>query len=98
MWHAGERKVARRVCVGKPEGKRKWEDLGVYGRRIQILIFKEEYGGVDWTDLAWDREIWQTLVNKTVNLRFLSYAGNFLSSRGTISSSRTLFHGVSYCY
>ena len=36
--------------------------------------------GMDWTDLAHDRDMWQALVNAVMNHRVLSNAGNFLTS------------------
>jgi hypothetical protein len=51
----GERRYAYRFVVGNPEGK-KLEDIGVYGNVILESILKEWDGGVDWIDLAQDRE------------------------------------------
>ena len=59
-----------RVLVGKPEGKRqygrpgcRWED--------NIKMDLQEVGcvGMDWIDLAQDRERWRALVNFVMNLR-----------------------------
>jgi len=60
------------VLVGKPEGKRslarprhRWED--------NIKMDLQEVGwvlGMDWTDLAQDRDRWRTLVNAIIYLRF----------------------------
>ena len=44
--------------------------------------------GVDWIDLAQDRDKWQAVVNTVKNLQVTSNAGNFLTSRGTVSFSR----------
>jgi len=59
-----------RVLVGKSEGKRlpgrprhSWED------NIEIDIQEVEYGGMDWIELAQDRDRWQALVNAVINLR-----------------------------
>jgi hypothetical protein len=59
-----------RILVGKPEGKkplgrprRRWEDdTGVDLRNIG-------WGGMDWIDLAQDRDQWRALVNSAINLR-----------------------------
>jgi len=41
---------------------------------------------MDWTDLAVDSNMCQTLVNAKMNLQIPETAGNFLTSRGTVSS------------
>jgi hypothetical protein len=66
----GERRGIYRVLVGKPEGKRllgkprlRWED------DIKMDFQKVGYGGMDWIDLARDRDRWWTVVNSAMNLR-----------------------------
>jgi hypothetical protein len=56
--------------VGKPEGKRphgrpsrRWED------NIKIDLREIGWGGVDWIDLAYDRDQWRALVNAVMSLR-----------------------------
>jgi len=58
-----------RILVGKPERKRplerprrKWED------NIKMDIQEVGCGGMDWIELAQDRDRWQVLVNVVMNL------------------------------
>jgi hypothetical protein len=55
-------------------------DPGVDGRIILNWIFNKWDGGMDWIELAQDRDRWRTLVNVVMNLRVPSSAGNFLTS------------------
>ena len=66
----GERRGAYRVLVGKPEGKRslgrprrRWED------NIKMDLHEVEFGGMDWIELAQDRDRWRAFVNAVMNLR-----------------------------
>jgi len=59
-----------RVLMGKPERKRplgrprhRWED------NIKINLQEVGCGGMDWTDLAHDKDRWRALVNAVMNLR-----------------------------
>jgi hypothetical protein len=62
--------VARTILVGKPERKR---PLGRPTRRWAINIKMDlreiGWGGMDWIDLAQDRDQWRDLVNTVMNLR-----------------------------
>jgi hypothetical protein len=66
----GEKRNAYRILVGKPEGKR---PLGRLRRRcvdnIETDLREIGWGGMDWIDLAQDREQWRALVNIVKNLR-----------------------------
>jgi hypothetical protein len=56
--------------VGKPEGKRR---LGKPRRRwvdnIKVDLREIGWEGVDWIELAWDRDQWRAFVNTVMNLR-----------------------------
>jgi len=67
----GERRGIYRVLVGKTDGnrtlgrpRRRWED------NIKMDLQEVGCGGVDWIDLAQDRDSWRALVNAVMNLRF----------------------------
>jgi hypothetical protein len=47
------------------------EDPGVDGRVILIWVFKKQdgLGGVEWTDLAQNGDMWQAVVNAVMNVR-----------------------------
>jgi len=57
------------ILMGKPEGRRplgipryRWED------NIKMDLHKVGCGGMDWIDLAQDRDRWRALVNAVMNL------------------------------
>jgi hypothetical protein len=57
------------ILVGKPEGKR---PLGRPRRRwvnnIKMYLREAGWDGIDWIDLAEDRDTWRVLVNMVMNL------------------------------
>jgi hypothetical protein len=56
-----------RVWVGEPEGRR---PLGRLRRRWEDNIKMDMgCGGMDWIELAQDRDGWRTLVTAVMNLR-----------------------------
>jgi hypothetical protein len=61
---------AYRILVGKPEGKR---PLGRPTRRwmdnIKMDLRDIRWDGMNWIDLAQDRDQWKALVNTVMNLR-----------------------------
>jgi hypothetical protein len=47
-----------------------WGDPGVDGRIILKWLFsKWELGGMDWIQMAQDRDRWRVLLNAVINLR-----------------------------
>ena len=74
----GENKSAYSILVGKREENSYLEDLGVDGRIILRWIFRNWDEGMDWIDMAQDRDRWQALVNTVMNLQVPQTAGNFL--------------------
>jgi hypothetical protein len=75
-WRIG----AYRVLVAKPEGRDHLEDPDIGGTIILKWMVEKWDGGMDWIDLAQDRNRWQAVVNKATNLRVPKNAGNFLNS------------------
>jgi hypothetical protein len=66
----GEKRCAYRILVGRPEGRRplgrprrRWED------NIKMDLQDVGCGGMDWIELAQDRDRWRALVNAVMNLR-----------------------------
>jgi hypothetical protein len=65
----GEHRNAYRIMLGKPEGKRRlgrprrrWED------NIKMDLREIGWSGMDWIDLAQDRDQWRAIVNMVMNL------------------------------
>jgi len=66
----GERRGVYRVLMENPEGKRplgrprrRWED------NTKIDLQEVGGGGIDWIELAQDRDRWRALVKAVMNLR-----------------------------
>jgi hypothetical protein len=77
----GRKRIACRILVGKPEGKK---PLGRSRRRwvdnIKLGLREIEWDGLNSIDLAQDRNQWRVLVNTVMNLRIAYNFGNFLCS------------------
>jgi len=66
----GEGRGVYKVLVGKSEGKRplgrprrKWED------NIKMDLQEVGCGGMEWIEVAQDRDRWRALVNAVMNLQ-----------------------------
>jgi hypothetical protein len=66
-----DKRNACMILVGKPEGKRplgrprcRWLD------NIKMDLREIRWDGVDWIDLAQNRNQWRALVNTVMNLQF----------------------------
>jgi hypothetical protein len=65
------------VFMEKPEGKRRLErSRHRWGDNIRLDRREIGWGGMDWTDLAQDRDQWRALVNTLMNLRVPQNIGN----------------------
>jgi hypothetical protein len=69
----GEERKVYKVLVGKPEGKRplgrprrRWED------GIRMDLGEIDLGGVDWIQLAQDRDWWRDVMSAVMKLRVLA--------------------------
>jgi len=66
----GERRGEYRILLGKPGGKRplgrprrRWEE------NIKMDLQEVGCGGIDWNELAQDRDRWRALGTAVMNLR-----------------------------
>jgi hypothetical protein len=69
----GDGRKLYRILVGKPERKkplgrprRRWED------GLKMDLTEIGWGGVEWIQLAEDRDRWRALVNAVMNLWVLT--------------------------
>jgi hypothetical protein len=66
----GANRNAYRILVGRPEGKR---PLGRHRHRLEdnnkMDLREIGWSGMNWIDLAQDRDQWRALVNTVINLR-----------------------------
>jgi len=65
-----EKRGVYRVLMGKPEGKRplgrprrRWED------NIKMDLQEVGFGGMDWIEVAQDRDRWRAFLTVVMNLR-----------------------------
>lgn len=66
----GEKRPACRIFVGKPEGKRALRRPHHRRECDNKMDLRERgRGGIDWIDMAQDRDQWKALVNMIMNHR-----------------------------
>jgi hypothetical protein len=65
----GEWRGVYRVLVGKPGGRHHWGPSCRWEDNIKADIQKVGCGGMDWIELAQNRDRWRVLVNAVMNLR-----------------------------
>jgi hypothetical protein len=65
----GKREVHTGFWCGGPREGDRLGDPGVNGRIILKWIFKKWEGGLNWIELAQDRDRWRALVNAVMNFR-----------------------------
>jgi hypothetical protein len=72
----GEKRGAYRILVGRPEGRR---PLGRPRRRwennIQVALLEVGWVGMNWIELAQDRDRWRAVVNGVTNYGFHKVRG-----------------------
>jgi hypothetical protein len=65
----GKKRNACRIWVGKPERKRPLGRPRHWCKNnIKMDLMEIRWGGMDWIDVAEDRDQWKALVNTVMNL------------------------------
>ena len=59
------------VLFGRP--RRRWDD------NIEVDLQEVAYGGMDWIELAQDRDRWRAVVNAVMKFRVTKNSENYLT-------------------
>jgi hypothetical protein len=93
------RRGADRVLMGRPDGKR---PLGRSWRRwknnIKMEFQEVRWGGMVFIVLVQDRNRWRALLNAVMNLLVPHNAGNFVTSKGYVSFSRSIRSNILHVF
>jgi len=76
----GDRRAACRVWAERSEERRQFGRLRQDEEIILRWIFRKWDGGMDWIDLARDRDSWRAFLNAVMRFEVPQNEGNFLTS------------------